>query len=500
MKRAWNPTLRLLLFAAVLPPGRRAGRAGKRRLRARSCSRSTESPRLAGTCGSLVGAKYVARVLEDAGWKVEIDEREVMLSLPRKIECRDLRGRVRGRRRLSERIERFDPDADPARRRGRCATAGRRAGTVRARVVDGRSRAARGLRAPRGASAVDVRRDGGAGALRRQLPRHQGRHGRRGTAAAPCCSSAIRHEDGPDKGATWPAGPWKPDWDAQRGSINPIAHIPGDRCDAGWPSPKPAGRRTPSAPARRRSRIRCRRSRGVQPIGWARREGADREARAGRVEGQETGTRSGKRWVPVRGQVPASWSTSRATTARSATWSRGLPGESPKTVNRRRAPGTPGGAVRTTTARGHGRDAARGRNISGEKAKAGWKPKSTITLGFWDAEEFGLIGSTEWGGGERGLAARQRARVASTTDTGVQRPALPRRGRLARDARGPPPGSSASRRRSAPRARRPRACGRMARGRPGAARRRADADAELPEPRLGLPGLRSAFAVLRPRH
>ena len=33
----------------------------------------------------------------------------------------------------------------------------------------------------------------------------------------------------------------------------------------------------------------------------------------------------------------------------------------------------------------------------GELLKAGWKPKRTIVLGSWDAEEEGLIGSTEWG-------------------------------------------------------------------------------------------------------
>jgi N-acetylated-alpha-linked acidic dipeptidase len=33
----------------------------------------------------------------------------------------------------------------------------------------------------------------------------------------------------------------------------------------------------------------------------------------------------------------------------------------------------------------------------GELIKSGWKPKRTIVLGSWDAEEQGLIGSTEWG-------------------------------------------------------------------------------------------------------
>ena len=33
----------------------------------------------------------------------------------------------------------------------------------------------------------------------------------------------------------------------------------------------------------------------------------------------------------------------------------------------------------------------------GELLRSGWKPKRTIVLGSWDAEEEGLIGSTEWG-------------------------------------------------------------------------------------------------------
>lgn len=33
----------------------------------------------------------------------------------------------------------------------------------------------------------------------------------------------------------------------------------------------------------------------------------------------------------------------------------------------------------------------------GDLLKLGWKPKRTIVIGSWDAEEFGLVGSTEWG-------------------------------------------------------------------------------------------------------
>jgi N-acetylated-alpha-linked acidic dipeptidase len=38
----------------------------------------------------------------------------------------------------------------------------------------------------------------------------------------------------------------------------------------------------------------------------------------------------------------------------------------------------------------------------GAALKAGWKPRRTVLLASWDAEEYGLVGSTEWG---EGLAA-----------------------------------------------------------------------------------------------
>lgn len=224
MKRAWNPTLRLLLFAAVLLLPAAAQDAEKAPSSRALLLALTESPRLAGTCGSLVGAKYVARVLEDAGWKVEIDEREVMLSLPRKIEFAIYEDAF-AEAPLSERIERFDPDAIPPGDVPLC-NGWSASGTVRARVVD----AGRGLRADferLAALGVDVR---GTVALVRYGGSYRGI--KVDMAARNGCSAVLLFsdpaEDGPDKGATWPAGPWKPDWDAQRGSINPIAHIPGD--------------------------------------------------------------------------------------------------------------------------------------------------------------------------------------------------------------------------------------------------------------------------------
>ena len=53
----------------------------------------------------------------------------------------------------------------------------------------------------------------------------------------------------------------------------------------------------------------------------------------------------------------------------------------------------------------------------GELLKAGWKPKRTIILGSWDAEEEGLIGSTEWA--EQHAAQLSHAVAYFNTDVAV---------------------------------------------------------------------------------
>ena len=43
------------------------------------------------------------------------------------------------------------------------------------------------------------------------------------------------------------------------------------------------------------------------------------------------------------------------------------------------------------------REGQRAAQLLRERVEDGWKPECTLVLAFWDAEEFGLIGSTEWG-------------------------------------------------------------------------------------------------------
>ena len=80
---------------------------------ARALSRELcAAPRLAGTIGSEWGARLVRRHLEAAGFEVEFDRREVLLSLPRRIEISawDTSGE---RMRALGRTRRFDADARP---------------------------------------------------------------------------------------------------------------------------------------------------------------------------------------------------------------------------------------------------------------------------------------------------------------------------------------------------------------------------------------------------
>ncbi len=58
----------------------------------------------------------------------------------------------------------------------------------------------------------------------------------------------------------------------------------------------------------------------------------------------------------------------------------------------------------------------------GELLKQGWKPKRTIVIGSWDAEEEGLIGSTEWA--EQHATQLSHAVAYFNTDVGVSGPSF----------------------------------------------------------------------------
>jgi N-acetylated-alpha-linked acidic dipeptidase len=59
----------------------------------------------------------------------------------------------------------------------------------------------------------------------------------------------------------------------------------------------------------------------------------------------------------------------------------------------------------------------------GSAYKAGWKPRRTLVYGSWDAEEYGLVGSTEWCD-EHAEAISQKAVMLLNVDSAVSGPEL----------------------------------------------------------------------------
>ncbi|MDP6409472.1 MAG: M28 family peptidase [Planctomycetota bacterium] len=336
----------------------------------------TRQPRLAGTSGSRWGADVVARHLREAGWRVELDSREVLLSLPRRLELTVFEGEHV----VLERRDRFDPDARPP---GDVPpfNAWSASGKVRAPVVD----VGYGLHA----DYERLEREGVDCSGHIALARYGGSY--RGIKVALAAEHGMvgvllyndPDEDGAGRGATWPVGPWKPDWAVQRGSILPMEAAPGDPSTPGWASP---------APGRPRRRL----------------EGADlaaalpslpclpipaREALAIHAllapDDDENATRTDRGPVEVRLLVdqPIELRTIINVIAR-------LEGTGANMVlagNHRDA------WVRGANDAGGGTVALlRAAQRLGARAAEGWRPRQTLVLCFWDAEEPGLLGSTEW--------------------------------------------------------------------------------------------------------
>lgn len=339
----------------------------------------TGTARLAGTSGSLVGARRVARRLEQAGWKVELDERVVLLALPRRLEL-GIFADADATEPLARRSDRFDPDAIPA---GDVPlfNAWSASAAVRAPVIA----VGHGLRADYAELAergVDVR---GCIALVKYGRSYRGV--KVDLAEEYGCVGVLLYSDGDgaERGEVWPFGPWKPDWAGQRGSISPMAKVPGDPSTPGTPSPAPG--ETAEA---RLSDAQLRASLPALPclpIGTRHARVILAHLASVDVEGAALPSGPGPVEVSLDLEVPRDYRTIRNVIAR-------LPGSGPGLVI--------AGSHRDAWVRG-GHDSGSGvvailraAQHLGERAAAGWTPEHTIVLGLWDAEEFGLIGSTEW--------------------------------------------------------------------------------------------------------
>jgi hypothetical protein len=348
----------------------------------------TAEPRLAGTSGDLQGAKVAARQLALAGWEVELDEREVVLSYPKRISV-EIWATASETTPVSQRVERFDADAIPP---GDVPlyNAWSASGNVRAKVVD----VGFGLRADYeelAQAGIDVR---GAIALARYGRAYRGvkvelaqEHG--------CVGVLLFSDpagDGGQKGEVWPEGPWKPDHEGQRGSVLPIANAPGDPSTPGLASPRPgeeSKRLSLEELAQRLPRIPC------TPIG---------AKEAGEILQRLQARGPGPVEVALELDVPRQLRTIRNVIAT-------LPAQAAD------APVAIAGGHRDAWVRGANDNGSgcvaliRAAQHLGQRVRDGWRPGRTLKIALWDAEEFGLIGSTEWGRGARGVAARALHRV-----------------------------------------------------------------------------------------
>tara|TARA_R110002072_G_scaffold140548_11_gene284900 strand:- start:6810 stop:8948 length:2139 start_codon:yes stop_codon:yes gene_type:complete len=343
--------------------------------------------RLAGTRGSVRTADFVTRVLEDAGWSVERDSRDVLLSLPRKTTL-EVFADGTATDPLFARIRSFDPGALPP---GDVPPflAWSATADVRGQVVDCGNGSEEDFVAL-GETRVDVR---GHIALCRFGAGHPGATLERAAAAG--CIAVLFWTDpadaGAGRGATWPQGPWMPDWAAARGHVAPIGNAPGDPSTPGFASPN-AGEEA-SAPRldgdaldASLPKIPC------LPIS-AQDAAALRAALRTKRVTQPDGSRAniprgpGPAVVHLAIDAPREVRTIHNVIAR-------LPGEREGFVlagNHRDA------WVRGASAAGSGTvGLLRAAQHLGARYADGWRPRHGIALGFWDAGEQGSIGSTEW--------------------------------------------------------------------------------------------------------
>jgi N-acetylated-alpha-linked acidic dipeptidase len=200
-------------------------------------------------------------------------------------------------------------------------------------------------------------------------------------------------DDGAKRGASYPAGPWRPDTSVQRGSINFIWQFPGDVTTPGIAS-------TPSLPVPKR--IKREKSPAAPQIPTTPISSADARPILEHLGGLEAPGewKGGLPFAyhigpgPVRVKLHLKQDYQLRTiwdvigTARGNTWPEAL------VIAGNHRDAWVYGAVDPGSGTAAMLEAVHG---VGELMKSGWRPKRTLMFCSWDAEEEGLIGSTEWG-------------------------------------------------------------------------------------------------------
>lgn len=229
--------------------------------------------------------------------------------------------------------------------------------------------------------------------------------------ATGCIIYSDPREDGYFEGDVYPVGPYRPSHGVQRGSVIDMALYPGDPLTPGWAS-EPGARRLALSEAKPLMRI------PVLPV-----SAADAQPLLSALGGQVAP-------VEWRGALPITYRV----------------GPGPATVHLKLDFDWTNKPVHDVIARipgsmfpdqwvmwGNHHDAwVNGASdpVSGASAlleaahslaeltKRGWRPKRTILFAFWDAEEFGLIGSTEWAEKHRAELDKKLAVYLNTDSNG----------------------------------------------------------------------------------
>jgi N-acetylated-alpha-linked acidic dipeptidase len=349
----------------------------------------TRRPHTAGTEESRRVAEYVAARFRENGLTTEIVSYDVLLSSPRSVEV-ELVAPVSARLATREDAIPEDPDsAQPGISGPWHAYA--KSGTVEADVVyvnHGRSQDYEAL----ARLGIDVR---GRIVLARHFKGYRGGKSleaeKRGVAALVTYSDP--EEDGYVQGDVFPRGPWGPDSHVQRGANVYDFIVPGDPLTPGWASTAGA-RRIPESESRILPKI------PSVPLSF-------RDARR-ILEALGGPARPARDWQgggpftyhvgPGPARVRLKVDVTRETRAIHDVIAR-LPGTDPAVkdqvvlLSNHHDAWTFGG-VDPSSGTATAIELSR---ALGELARKGHAPRRTIVFGIWDAEEFTLTGSTEWG-------------------------------------------------------------------------------------------------------
>lgn len=178
-------------------------------------------------------------------------------------------------------------------------------------------------------------------------------------------------DDGDKRGATYPNGPWGPDSHIQRGGIVYDFRVPGDPLTPGWAS-EPGARRIDAAAAVSLPKI------VSAPLSW-------RDARH-LLDALKAGQATVRLRVRNDDRVRPIWTVTGRITGSTA------PDQLVIAGNHRDA--WLYGGVDPSSGTASLMELARS---LGALAKQGARPKRTLVFASWDAEEFSLTSSTEWG-------------------------------------------------------------------------------------------------------